>query len=214
MKNTLAMKRQSAEKYLIQGPHVGDQNLRLPREIYRSRVLFEVSRHRAPLTAVVLELVLCAFLICLSFKSDNIGIRIVVSVFVIMFGLIIIIATLIGIEEAERAYLMQPGYKIQFMKEVANVKPGIGMKDWDIIAARLNPFFCSNDPLAPPYIFYDGNSCYSFFRDAYVRPYMKKKNSCKTSQDPVDEFQPFVEEVIEAYERRVNEDLQRSLSTS
>lgn len=207
------MKGPKAEEHLIQTPHVDDQNLRLPRDIFLNRLVYEISRHRASVTVVGLELALCAFLIHSASRSNDREIFGMAIGLTPSLGFLIITLTIIRMQLTLNGCGTALANKLQFIKEIATERPGIEMKEWDSIASRMNPVFYKNSPFATPYFFYDGEACYSFFRKFYLKPYLKSKNADNSNNDCVDELQPFVEQAVKLYKEKANKDWQRLLNT-
>ncbi|SCU80480.1 LANO_0B00254g1_1 [Lachancea nothofagi CBS 11611] len=59
--------------------------------------------------------------------------------------------------------------RLALVKFIASLKPGIDMRDWDVVAARMNSIMHRSSSLVTPYFFYDGKACYSYFRSTYLQ---------------------------------------------
>ncbi|GAV51533.1 hypothetical protein ZYGR_0AE00100 [Zygosaccharomyces rouxii] len=66
---------------------------------------------------------------------------------------------------------------LSFFGEVVKFQPGLDIKKWDPIAARLNKIFHDNNSCITPYFFYDGSDCHSCFKRWYFDPYENKSNA-------------------------------------
>ncbi|KAM3163170.1 hypothetical protein ACU8KH_01629 [Lachancea thermotolerans] len=205
------MKGEGVEELLVRTPNVSDECLKLPRDIFLNKVQYFVTRQRTLLTALSMELAICAFVIYLADKCGNPDVLPVTTIIVVLVGFFFVLVAAISIPEAVSKQGTIPTNKLQLMKEIATVRPGIDTKEWDLIASRMNPVFYNNSSWVTPYFFYDGDSCYSYFRTYYLKPYKKSVNADNTNGDAGDEFQPFVDQAIKVYKERVNEDWQNAL---
>ncbi|CUS25243.1 LAQU0S47e00100g1_1 [Lachancea quebecensis] len=205
------MTEDKAEERLIYVPNESGGNLRLPRDIFASRFQYDRVKYRILIIAVGLELSLCASTIVVAsfliYDGSSLAAFAVFSSFLCVLAILLTcIITIIGMEA-----ITTPLFKVQFMKEIASTKPTTEIAEWDMIAARMNKFLHTGSSSEAPGYFYDGESCYSFFRRSYLLPYLRKKNPSQTQvetnlqQNMVDEVQPLVDQVLKAYEERVNE---------
>lgn len=205
------MKEEEVQGFLVHTPNTSNEDLNLPRDIFTNKLQYFVTRQRTLLFALSVELATCAFLIYLAHKCEDPDSRIGITIIVVGTGFLFVFVTAISISEAVLKQGTIPANKLQLMKEIATVRPGIDTKDWDLIASRMNPVFYNNSSWVTPYFFYDGDTCYSFFRTYYLKPYKKSVDADNTNGDAGDEFQPFVDQAIKVYEERVNEDWQCAL---
>ncbi|CUS22829.1 LAQU0S07e01068g1_1 [Lachancea quebecensis] len=206
------MKEGDAEEPLVYAPGLNQEGMRLPRDIFSNKLQYLVTRHMTPLIAIGIELAVCAFLIYLAHKCAYRNNRAGITAIIVTIGSFVILITAISIEVAILNEGTIPTSKVQFMKEIAISRPGIDAKEWDYIALKMNSVFYNNSSWVTPYFFYNGNSCYSFFRAYYLKPYKKSTDAGNTNGDAGDEFQPFIHQAIKAYEERVNEYWQSALS--
>ncbi|SCU84062.1 LANO_0C00276g1_1 [Lachancea nothofagi CBS 11611] len=208
------MEAKDIEEHLIGTSDATDEDLRIPRDVFRSRFRYGMVRHRLVLISLGLELAVIAVLIHMGFQADDKDDRIGITIFVILAGSVVMLSTGVITYCVVRGRAATLTNKLGFMKEIATVKPGIEMREWDIIAARMNPILHRSSSLLTPYFFYDGESCYSYFRSTYLQPYLNRKNGNEIFRAPVDDFQTFLDHVIKIYEERANEDWQRILNGS
>ncbi|CAR21790.1 KLTH0B10230p [Lachancea thermotolerans CBS 6340] len=195
------MKGERAEEHLIQTPHVDDQNLRLPRDTFPNRFLYEISRHRTFVIAVSSELILYAFSIYRGLTSKDRDIGFLIALFMIVLGSTGIILTGIITICLLNDCGTDPSNTLHFMKEIVAVGLQMEMREWDIIAARMNRVFYLNNSWATPYFFYDGEACHSFFKNYYLKHYSRGEKTSGTNTYGLEEFQPFVDQAVEAYKK-------------
>ncbi|SCU87879.1 LANO_0D00364g1_1 [Lachancea nothofagi CBS 11611] len=198
-------------KGLIGESHANDEDLRLPRDMFRSRLQYEMVRHRVVLISLGFELAVFAFLFHLGLQAENLGIEIVIIVPVLMLAPLVVAVTGVMTYRVVRRKVAALANKLRFMKEIMTVKPGIEMREWDVIAARMNPVFYRSSSLVTPYFFYDGESCYSYFRSTYLQPYLNRKDENCTNV-AVDDFQRILDQAIKTYEEKADEDWQRIMN--
>ncbi|SCU84490.1 LAME_0C09648g1_1 [Lachancea meyersii CBS 8951] len=210
--STLAMKSDIGEEHSIRALHVGDQAPRIPRDIFPSRFQYNLTRHRTSLTVIGLELAVCTFAIMLACKTKDRNKIVLATLSTVGLGGFAVIITALLISDKMRKLTVTRTNTIQFMKEVATIRPGIETQEWDVIAARMNLVFYSGNSSVTPYFFYDGESCYSFFKTAYLLPYLRRKTPNWFVIDTIDELQPLIDQVLKDYEERVNNDWQRILN--
>ncbi|SCU87885.1 LANO_0D00386g1_1 [Lachancea nothofagi CBS 11611] len=218
------MQAKGVEEHLIGESHASDEDLRLPRDIFRSRLQYEMVRHWVVLISLGLELAVIVFFIHLGLQADRRGDKIGLSFFAVFLGSIVMVSTGFITYYVVRGKGTSLTNKLAFMKEIAMVKPGTEMREWDIIAAKMNPVFYCSSSLVTPYFFYDGESCYSYFASDYLQPFLDKKSfqgTNNTANDTtnntanltlvpsVDVTQPFIELAVKAYEEKAKEDWQR-----
>lgn len=190
---------------------IGDENLGLPCDIFPSRFLYEVIRNRSVLIGLGSALLVCAFAFTMARKFISGDGLAVIRIFIVSLGMAGTAITGAIIEGRVESVILMPSNKVQFMKEIAISGPGLEMKKWGVVAAKMNPVLHKSSLLATPYYFYDGESCYSCFRNEYLHPYLRRKNTNDTQAYIVDEFKPFVDQVLKSYEESLNKDLQHML---
>ncbi|SCU77337.1 LANO_0A00100g1_1 [Lachancea nothofagi CBS 11611] len=203
------MELKEIEEHLIGASHASDQHLRLPRDIFPNKFQYEIIRHRAVLLLLSSELVLCSFLFYMGLQANE-GAKLVISVFVVFGGSV---ATFITCTMTYYAALDRPktaANRLALVKFIADLKPGIDMREWDVIAARMNLSMHRSSSLVSPYFFYDGESCYSYFRSCCLVPFLafKSANDAKENKVPLSEYQRMLDHAIRIYER-ANEDWQQ-----
>lgn len=204
------MKGEGAEEHLVEDSNADDQNPSLPRDVFPNRFRYSLTRHKTLDTAMGLELAGCGLAIFFASQTKDETVAFAAITITFVIGALVFGATLAYI--TDRGYNLSRANTIQFMKEIATIRPGIDASEWDTIAARMNPILYESDSLATPYFFYDGESCYSFFKYTYLDPYLRRKNPDSVNAGPVDELQPLIDQVLKAYEERINEDWQRVLN--
>lgn len=149
--------RTQMDRPLVGTPNESKESLKLPRDVFSNRLFYMISRNRVVFFTETFELSVAAFLIqttCPSSKGAAIF-------FMMFFGLLLALITGLLINFAMKRVATDSVMELQFMKEIAAIKPGMDMKDWDVLAARMNTYLSSNSVLATPYYFYNGKSCYS-----------------------------------------------------
>lgn len=102
-------------------------------------------------------------------------------------------------------------YKLQFLREVEMVKPGIDMRKWDFIAAKMNANLYQNNSLISPYYYYNGEACYCFFKAKYLLPHLERKGANSTGEMPLYDLEPFYGQILDAYEERTKKEWQHIL---
>lgn len=207
------MREERVEEYSLHASQEDDQSLTLPRDIYPNKFLYQISRHRAPLFATSLELVLCTLLIRYFMKKNDSSARFEAVSSVVSFGLPLGLSLFSGMVHLVHNCGKAPVNRVRFMEEIIAVEPGTETRKWDSIAARLNAIFYSNNSLATPHFFYDGNACYFYFRLHYVRPLFEKKESSYAFREFPDEFKALIHQAMEAYKKGLDKDWQRLLNT-
>ncbi|SCU77995.1 LADA_0A03246g1_1 [Lachancea dasiensis] len=212
--------KESEQQMISTTPHVELELEKLPRDVFRYKLQYWLTRHWLVLSALASEL--CVALYCFNLAQqhtsgdDLIGLSIMIS----MGAVIICLLSALVANAIIHTRVTSPSNKLAFMREIVSIKPGFEISDWDTIAAKLNPIFYANSSLVP-YFFYDGASCYSFFRTTYLRPFLARKELANSwggffgrVQPPVDDLQPFIDQAIGIYEERANKDWQEMLGGS
>ncbi|SCU82643.1 LAME_0C02212g1_1 [Lachancea meyersii CBS 8951] len=206
------MKLDGANEQFIQTSQVGNQTQGLPRDVFRSRFQYFLTRYRTSLTAIGIELAVYAFTTILSRLTKDTDVIIAVALITVIIGIIVVVATPLIVSDMIHKRTMTRTNTVQFMKEIATVKPGIEAQEWDVVAARMNSVFYSSDSLTTPYFFYDGEACYSYFKNVYLLPYLKRKDSSTSNEDTIYELRPLIDKVLGDYEGRINKDWHRILN--
>lgn len=193
----------------------------LPRDTKSFRLVHAIVTHRLVSCSVIIEILLCLWLIWLS-VINGLGFEIFL---IITFGGLIIVLTVILTVSIERSMVLTKLNRLSLLKEVAEVKPGLDPKKWDSIAARLNQVFNQNSSWATRNFFYDGESCASCFRSRFLNPYLNRTRPptstvptaappppTPTPSNPIDELEPFIAEAAEAYQESL-ETFWKNMST-
>ena len=60
--------------------------------------------------------------------------------------------------------------EIRFLIEIGDVKPGINILQWDIVASRMNDYLFETGHYFGKYAFYDGRHCCNEFKEKYLLP--------------------------------------------
>lgn len=107
------MKGERAEEHLIQTPHVDDQNLRLPRDIFPHRFIYQISRCRVYLIIVGLELALLAFFICAGWTVSQGKYFGLITALIILFGYPIVLLTIAIMLQTSNGYKAASANKLQ-----------------------------------------------------------------------------------------------------
>lgn len=60
--------------------------------------------------------------------------------------------------------------KMRFMVEIRDIKPGMDMPKWDIVAGRMNKYLFEAKYYPHKCAFYDGKLCHDGFKEVYLLP--------------------------------------------
>ncbi|KAM3164089.1 hypothetical protein ACU8KH_00985 [Lachancea thermotolerans] len=173
--------RTQMDRPLVGTPNESKESLKLPRDVFSNRLFYMISRNRVVFFTETFELSVAAFLIqttCPSSKGAAIF-------FMMFFGLLLALITGLLINFAMKRVATDSVMELQFMKEIAAIKPGMDMKDWDVLAARMNTYLSSNMK-------------YASYQNANI----------------ASGSQPFIHKAIKIHEERANEDWEGILNKS
>ena len=92
---------------------------------------------------------------------------------------------------------------VKFSEEVAEVKPGVDMERWDIVASNMNKFIQSEKLWSVLHSFYDGGECFQQFRRLILNPYSEHTSKKMKAKQNVG-LKPYAEEAIKSYQRGID----------
>lgn len=92
---------------------------------------------------------------------------------------------------------------IRFSEEVAEVRPGVDMERWDIVASNMNKFMQSEKLWSALHSFCDGGDCFQQFRRLILNPYSEHTSKKMKAKQNVG-LKPFAEEAVKSYQRGID----------
>lgn len=198
------MDERNIEEYLVGSHNESIGHSRLPRDVFHNWFQYEVVRHKFYFAVAVIQVILFIISTHNFFQAQKNANKILTITGAVYLSSVVIYFTGLIFFQVERGFVTTAANKVQFLKELITIRPGIDMIEWDILATKANTIFYNESVLTSPYYFYDGASCYSFFRFIFLLPYLRRKEACFADENSPDEIRRFISQAIKVYQEKAD----------